>query len=55
MRAQLYLSVQQKIIAKTYAIPIYVLQYNLAASKQVRGLRIDAHGFPEFHDAWLGA
>ncbi|MEY4511468.1 MAG: hypothetical protein RLZZ450_3590 [Pseudomonadota bacterium] len=54
-RAELYLNVQKKIIAKTYAIPIYVLQYNLAASKHVHGLRIDSHGFPEFHGAWLDA
>ncbi len=52
-RAELYRAAQRKIIEKTYAIPIYVLLYNLAYAKRVRGVTIDAHGFPEFHAAWL--
>jgi peptide/nickel transport system substrate-binding protein len=52
-RAELYRLAQRKIIEKTYSIPIYVLLYNLAAAKQVHDIGIDAHGFPEFRDAWL--
>ena len=54
-RAELYRSAQRKIIDKTYAIPIYVLLYNLGISKRVHGISVDVHGFPEFHDAWLDA
>jgi len=54
-RAELYGKVQRKILDKTYAIPIYVLLYNLATSQGVHGVSIDTHGFPEFHDAWLEA
>jgi peptide/nickel transport system substrate-binding protein len=52
-RAELYRLAQRKIIEKTYAIPIYVLLYNLAVAKRVHDIDIDAHGFPEFYDAWL--
>ena len=52
-RAGLYHLAQRKIIDKTYSIPIYVLSYNLAVSKRARAIGIDAHGFPEFYDAWL--
>ena len=44
---------QRKILDKTYAIPFYVLPYNLAVSKSVTGVSIDNHGFPEFYDARL--
>jgi peptide/nickel transport system substrate-binding protein len=52
-RQELYNLAQRKIIDKTYSIPIYVLFYNIGISKRVHGIAIDAHGFPEFHDAWL--
>jgi peptide/nickel transport system substrate-binding protein len=52
-RAALYGDVQRRIIDKTYAIPIYVLLYNIAASRQVSGLTLDAHGFPEFNSVRL--
>lgn len=52
-RAELYRLAQRRIIEKTYSIPIYVLLYNFALSKRVQGVSIDAHGFPEFQDAWL--
>jgi peptide/nickel transport system substrate-binding protein len=52
-RAEYYRKVQRKIIEKTYAIPIYVLLYNLAVAKRVQGVTIDAHGLPEFRDTWL--
>jgi peptide/nickel transport system substrate-binding protein len=54
-RADLYKKVQRKILDKTYAIPIYVLPYNVAVSKAVQGVSIDAHGFPEFYDARFSA
>jgi len=54
-RAELYRAAQRKIIDKTYAIPIYVLHYNIGLSKRAHGINLDAHGFPEFHGAWLEA
>jgi peptide/nickel transport system substrate-binding protein len=54
-RAALYRKAQHKIIDQVYAVPIYVLDYNLAVSKTVGGVAIDAHGFPDFHGAWLSA
>jgi peptide/nickel transport system substrate-binding protein len=50
-RAEFYQKAQRKILEKTYLIPIYVLPYNVAVAKQVTGVSIDAHGFPEFYDA----
>jgi peptide/nickel transport system substrate-binding protein len=52
-RAELYQLVQQKIVNASYAVPVYVLLYNLAVARAARGVTIDAHGFPEFHRAWL--
>lgn len=52
-RAELYRKTQRKIIDQTYGIPIYILRYNLATSRAVSGVTLDAHGFPEFHGAWL--
>ncbi|MET0287138.1 MAG: ABC transporter substrate-binding protein [Polyangiales bacterium] len=52
-RAALYLKAQRHAIDKTYQIPIYVLRYNVASARHVHGVRLDAHGFPEFRDAWL--
>ncbi len=54
-RAELYRRAQHKIVEKTYAIPVYVLLYNLGVSKRAHGINVDVHGFPEFHDAWLDA
>lgn len=54
-RAALYLKAQRKVIDQVYAIPIYILLYTLAVSKSVTGVAIDAHGFPIFYDARLGA
>jgi peptide/nickel transport system substrate-binding protein len=53
VRIDLYRKAQRKIIEQSYGIPIYVLLYNLAAASGVKGITIDAHGFPEFHGAWL--
>jgi peptide/nickel transport system substrate-binding protein len=50
-RAELYHKVQRKILDKTYAIPIYVLPYNLASARRVKGVSLDNHGFPEFQGA----
>ena len=54
-RSELYHRAQRKIIDKTYSIPIYVLLYNLGVSARAHGIGIDAHGFPNFYDAWLDA
>ncbi len=52
-RARLYRDAQQRIVSETYAIPAYVLVYNLVTSARVRDVVIDAHGFPSFHGAWV--
>jgi peptide/nickel transport system substrate-binding protein len=52
-RATLYRLAQRKIIEKVYAIPIYVLLYNIASAGNVTGIAIDSHGFPHFHGARL--
>jgi peptide/nickel transport system substrate-binding protein len=54
-RAELYAKVQHKLVLKTYAIPIYVLLYNIGTTDAVNGIDVDTHGFPQFHGAWLGA
>jgi peptide/nickel transport system substrate-binding protein len=54
-RTDLYLRVQRKLIEQAYAIPIYVLLYNIATLREVEGITIDTHGFPEFHGAWIAA
>jgi peptide/nickel transport system substrate-binding protein len=54
-RAELYRLAQQRIIDKVYAIPVYVLLYNIAASTSVTGIALDTHGFPHFHGARIVA
>lgn len=54
-RIALYHRVQRKLVERAYAIPIYVLLYNIASLREVQGITIDAHGFPEFHGAWIAA
>ncbi len=54
-RAVLYDKVQRKLVEQAYAIPIYVLLYTIATTDAVHDIRIDAHGFPDFHDTWLSA
>jgi peptide/nickel transport system substrate-binding protein len=53
--AELYGRVERKLVEQAYAIPIYVLLYTVAALREVEGLSIDAHGFPQFHGTWLSA
>jgi peptide/nickel transport system substrate-binding protein len=54
-RAALYQRAQRLIVERDYAIPVYVLNYNVAAKSSVRELGIDVNGFPTFHDAWIAA
>jgi peptide/nickel transport system substrate-binding protein len=54
-RVRLYKKAQHRIIEQTYAIPAYVLIYNVASASRVEGIAIDAHGFPTFHDAWVAS
>jgi peptide/nickel transport system substrate-binding protein len=54
-RVRLYEKAQRRIIEQTYAIPAYVLIYNIASASRVQGIAIDAHGFPSFHDAWVAS
>ena len=53
-RVGIYAQVQRLILDKTYAIPVYVLLYNVAFADSVHGIAIDVHGFPLFYDAWVG-
>jgi peptide/nickel transport system substrate-binding protein len=52
-RVDLYHRAQHLIIERAFAIPIYVLNYNVAASPRVRAIAIDTNGFPSFHETWI--
>lgn len=52
-RVEIYKQAQRLILERTYAIPIYVLIYNVAASNKVHGISIDTHGFPTLYDTWV--
>jgi peptide/nickel transport system substrate-binding protein len=52
-RAAIYRKAQHIIIEKTYAIPTYVLKYNVATSQAVHGVAIDVAGFPVLYDTWI--
>jgi peptide/nickel transport system substrate-binding protein len=52
-RAEWYRRAQGKIVDKDYGIPIYVLIYNVVTDTRVRGVALDAHGFPDLRGAWL--
>ena len=53
-RAKLYQQAQQLIVDKIYAIPIYILRYNVALASAVQGVALDTHGFPLYHAAAIG-
>lgn len=52
-RVEPYKKAQRLILDRVYAIPTYVLLYTVAAARRVQGIRVDAHGFPSFYDAWI--
>ncbi len=52
-RAAIYAKVQHIVVEKVYAIPTYVLKYNVATSQSVRNVAIDVNGFPVFYDTWI--
>jgi peptide/nickel transport system substrate-binding protein len=54
-RVGLYQKAQRRIVEQTYAIPAYVLIYNVAAASRVEGIAIDTHGFPSFHGTWIAS
>ncbi|MET0238991.1 MAG: ABC transporter substrate-binding protein [Sphingobium sp.] len=54
-RVALYHQVQRKIVDQAYAIPIYVLLYNVVTAGNTHGVTLDAHGFPSFYNAWVDA
>jgi peptide/nickel transport system substrate-binding protein len=54
-RAKLYLQAQKLIVDEVYAIPIYILRYNVAVASSVQGVTLDTHGFPIYHGAALGS
>jgi peptide/nickel transport system substrate-binding protein len=53
-RAKRYQQAQQLIVDKIYAIPIYILRYNVALASAVQGVALDTHGFPLYHAAAIG-
>jgi len=52
-RAAIYAKIQRVVLDRTYAIPTYVLKYNVATSQSVRDVAIDVNGFPVFYDTWI--
>jgi len=54
-RAKLYVQAQELIVDKVYAIPIYILRYNVAIASSVQGVTLDTHGFPIYHAAALAS
>ena len=52
-RSELYGRAQRLILERVYSIPTYVLIYTIGAARKVRDLRVDVHGFPNLHDAWV--
>ena len=54
-RSRTYLAAQRKLIQQAYAIPVYVLIYNIATLNDVQGVAFDAHGYPHFQSAWLAS
>ncbi|MFJ4373948.1 ABC transporter substrate-binding protein [Pseudomonas japonica] len=50
-RRERYKKIQERIIGKTYSVPIYVLPYTLAHSSRVSGIVLDQGGFPLFQSA----
>ncbi|HEX7872342.1 MAG TPA: ABC transporter substrate-binding protein [Sphingobium sp.] len=55
VRADYYRKVQHRIVDRAYAIPIYILPYNLVVASHVHGVVLDAHGFPDFYNGWIKA
>jgi peptide/nickel transport system substrate-binding protein len=54
-RAKLYVQAQTRIVEQVYAIPIYILRYNIAVAASTQGVALDTHGFPVYHAASLGS
>ncbi|HEY6878449.1 MAG TPA: ABC transporter substrate-binding protein [Polyangiales bacterium] len=52
-RAALYHRAQHLIVERGFAIPVYVLNYTVAAAPSVRDITIDVNGFPNFHETWV--
>jgi ABC-type transport system substrate-binding protein len=52
-RLPFYRDAQHVILDQSYAIPVYVLIYSIAAAAKVHGIAIDGHGFPVLKYAWI--
>lgn len=52
-RKTLYAAVQNEVIKKAYAVPLYVAAYQLGASKSLNGITWATNAKPQFYDAWL--
>ncbi|MFS8048108.1 ABC transporter substrate-binding protein [Rhizobium sp. BR 314] len=52
-RKQLYADVQKEIIEQAYAVPLFVVAYQLGAAKALHGISWATNAKPNFYDAWL--
>ncbi|WP_026565758.1 ABC transporter substrate-binding protein [Bacillus sp. UNC41MFS5] len=52
-RQEIYKKVQEYIIENVYSIPTYLFNYSFATVKEVKGIRFDSPGFPNFYDTWI--
>ncbi|MEO3856920.1 hypothetical protein [Acrocarpospora sp. B8E8] len=52
-RAALYAKVQQKVNTDAVVFPVYVFNYLLGVSKNVRDIAWEPQAYPTFYDAWV--
>jgi peptide/nickel transport system substrate-binding protein len=52
-RQRLYGQAQAEIIGQAYAVPLYVVAYQLGASKKLQGISWATNAKPNLYDAWL--
>jgi peptide/nickel transport system substrate-binding protein len=52
-RQRLYGQAQAEIIGQAYAVPLYVVAYQLGASKKLQGVSWATNAKPNLYDAWL--
>ncbi|GAA0988936.1 ABC transporter substrate-binding protein [Acrocarpospora macrocephala] len=52
-RAALYAKIQQKVNTDAVVFPVYVFNYLLGVSKNVRDIAWEPQAYPTFYDAWV--
>ncbi|WP_018656652.1 ABC transporter substrate-binding protein [Actinomadura flavalba] len=53
-RLELYEKVQQKVIAQSVVVPVYVQSTLVGRNAKVGGITFEPQGFPLFQTAWIG-